>query len=335
MLLFKSVLNGVGSGAGVAWPLFGIVFAILGGSIANFFSLALGVISISLFFGIGGSIFYFSYQEMQANEQLFQEQLQKNQQKLLTDIHEYIEIIRRYCSYTQNSECFNDAFIRILNMDLDKIRHVDAYSPLYQILSLLKNEYAAKQNIPNNTIILKHLAYAVSLQPVPVSKRTIPAFFTFVGTFGSIAGCSAGVSGVLTGMGIFSSFASFPLLGWGVLAFALCSGITLAYEAFIRARDDFNNKLLILTFKSMHQQLSKVTMARNLSVSFSDVFRTLGTQSEQKDKTAFVDQPHFTRLYLKQLYKEQSKLPFLSFFNRSQLDPLDIPHYSSSHSSSL
>ncbi|HHF7387085.1 TPA: hypothetical protein ACPSKW_003709, partial [Legionella bozemanae] len=84
MVFLKSVLNGIGSGSGVAWPLFGILFAALGGTIASFFSLSLGILAITLFFSVSSLIFYFSYQEQKNSEQLFQNQFHKNQQKLLT-----------------------------------------------------------------------------------------------------------------------------------------------------------------------------------------------------------------------------------------------------------
>ncbi|WP_131795610.1 hypothetical protein [Fluoribacter gormanii] len=324
MLFLKSVLNGVGSGAGVAWPLFGIGFAIIGGSIGGFFSLTLGIFSLFLFLAIGSTIFYYSLKQTQDNEQIIQEQLQTNQQKLLTDINEYIESVRRYFSYEQNGECFNDVFKRILDTDLDKIRSKDVHSPLSQILLLLKDEFEAKQTIPNTTIILKRIVHTASQQPVPLSEKFISAFFTFVGTFGSIAGCSAGLSGVLTGMGIFSSFAAFPLLGWGVLTFALCSGLTFAHQAFIKAGEDYNIKLLNQKLKCMHQQLSKATMVRNLNASLFYVFKGLGIQNEQKNGAALPEQQPFMDLYLRQLYKGQPKLSFLPFLTRTHENVIQI-----------
>lgn len=93
MSVLKSLFNGIGSGAGVAWPLFGISFSLLGGAIEGVLSVALGAISISLFFAVSIPIVYFSYEEMENNKNLFRKQLEKNKQKLALDIVNYIQSI--------------------------------------------------------------------------------------------------------------------------------------------------------------------------------------------------------------------------------------------------
>lgn len=102
MIFFKSVVNAIGSGAGVAWPLFGILFALLGGSVASFFSLTFAIISIALFFMVSLPVFYFSYQEMKEHEEILQVQLFKNQNKLLADIKNYIETLEQYAISEKN-----------------------------------------------------------------------------------------------------------------------------------------------------------------------------------------------------------------------------------------
>lgn len=320
MVFLKSVLNGIGSGSGVAWPLFGILFAALGGTIASFFSLSLGILAITLFFTVSSLIFYFSYQEQKDSEQLFQNQFHKNQQKLLADINEYIKSINNYFLYGKNVEDFNELFKRMLIMDLDKIGHVDTNSPLYQILLLLKKEYELNQCIPNNKNILKNIADEVSQQSVPASKKMIPAFFAFAGTFGSIAGCCAGVSGLLTGMGICSSFAAFPLLGCGVLLFALISGTALAYEAFTESIVDFKKTQLNLLMKNMHQQLSKATMERNFKTTLYSAM-SLSVQNEREWDAAPIEQRIFANPYFKNLHGNKLRL---SFFNENLPHPVLI-----------
>ena len=317
MKFFKSVLNGVGSGAGVAWPLFGIVFTVFGGAVASLFSLTLGIISISLFFAVGIPIFYFSYQEMKNEEGRFQEQLDKNQQKLLTDIQEYLNSIYRYALHEKEKTDVHDLFARILIMDLNKIAHMDARSPLYLILSLLNEEYQLKQTIPNNKIILEHLVHKISLTPVPLAQKLVAPFFTFVGTFGSITGCSAGVSGVLTGMGLFSSFAAFPLLGWGILAFALISGIGMASESLAKTSERFKKNELNQTIKNMHSQLSKATLERDLAARLSRTFTSLKEQGEEK-RVMDLNHPILPHSFFNRASDKKIKLTFSSFFNLKQ-----------------
>lgn len=322
MVFLKSLLNGVGSGSGVAWPLFGILFAVLGGAIASFFSLTLGAISIALFFTVGCLIFYFSYQEQKDNEKLFQNQFHKNQHKLVTDINEYIKSIYIYSSYKKNVEDSNELFKRILIMDLNKIGNVDANSPLYNILTALKEEYELNQCIPNDKNVLKNIAYKSSKQSVPASKKMIPAFSAFVGTFGSIAGSCAGVSGLLTGMGIFSGFAAFPLLGWGVLLFALISGAALAYEAFTESIDDFKKIQLNLMMKNMHQQLSKATMERNLNAALYNASISLSFKNIGEWEDTSINQRIFASPYFRNLHGNKR---ILSFFNMNQAHPQHDP----------
>ncbi|CAM3052325.1 Uncharacterised protein [Legionella steigerwaltii] len=318
MKLLKSALNAIGSGAGVAWPLYGIVFSVLGGAVASFFSLTFGIISISLFFAVGIPIFYFSYQEMKKNEEIFQAQLDKNQQKLLTDIQEYISSIDNYALYEKCTADFNEVFARILIMDLNKIARESPNSPLCQILSLFYEEYKLKQAIPNNKVILEHIVHNVSQHSVPLSKKIVPSFFAFVGTFGPIAGCSAGVSGLLTGMGLFSSFAAFPLLGWGILTVALISGIIMASEAIIQSSDDFKKNELNQTIKNMHSQLSKATMERDLNTRLCYPFLSLKEQSKEKRSFEPIKQPIFPNSFINRASDKKPKLTFLSFFNMNQ-----------------
>ncbi|OEH48642.1 hypothetical protein lpari_00341 [Legionella parisiensis] len=203
-------------------------------------------------------------------------------------------------------------------MDLDRIGHVDSNSSLYQILLLLKEEYDLNQCIPNNKNILQNVTDKVSRQSVPVSKKMIPAFFAFIGTFGSIAGCCAGVSGLLTGMGICSSFAAFPLLGCSVLLVALICAAALAYEAFIKSIVDFKMIQLNLLMKNMHQQLSKATMERNLNTTLYNASMLLSAQNEGECEVAPITQRIFARPYFINLHGKKTRL---SFFNVNQPDP--------------
>ena len=92
MSLFKSLFSGVGTGAGVAWPLFGIAFSAIGSSIGGVVSLALGGVTIGLFSGITAFVIYSSYKKMEAEEQLQQKLINKNEDKLIASVQKYFSI---------------------------------------------------------------------------------------------------------------------------------------------------------------------------------------------------------------------------------------------------
>src|SRR4051812_896686 len=90
MSLFRAAFNGIGSGAGVAWPLFGIVFSLIGGPIGSCLSLALGIVSSLLFLSISLSIFYISFKETKDQEEKFCRAYLKHQRKLIHSMRAYI-----------------------------------------------------------------------------------------------------------------------------------------------------------------------------------------------------------------------------------------------------
>ncbi|MGC1182580.1 hypothetical protein [Legionella sp.] len=310
MSLVKSAFNGIGSGAGVAWPFFGILFTLVGGSIGGSISLMLGSIAIGLFFTVSVFVFYFSYQQTQKDEQQLQDLLRKNERKLSADIGYYINSIREYLLSKKELNDFDRYFPCVLNQDLQQITALDKDSPLFQFLAILSKEYEQHCCIPSNQIIIQRLMEELSQPPVPYSKIFISAFFDFVGTFGSIAGCSAGVSGLLNGMGIFSSFAAFPLLGWGIIGIALTLGLFSAYSAMIDVQQTFKKQLLNQTFKDIHQQLSNATLERNLDAA-------LNQATNSSIKIQVTTQSIFSS---KERTLNKFRLNFSSFFKACQVD---------------
>jgi len=147
MQLFRSAFNGIGTGAGVAWPFFGIVFSVLGGSIGGLLSLTLGAISIGLFLAITLSIFYFSYEEMRNNALRMEEQLQKNQKKLWADINNYINsIYENFLNQTEEDDFIN-YLKKMIHQDLQEIGKTGINSPLYQVLLIMKQQTDTQQFI--------------------------------------------------------------------------------------------------------------------------------------------------------------------------------------------
>lgn len=312
-MILKSALNGIGTGAGVAWPFFGILFAVVGGSVASFLSLALGIVSITLFISVGLLIFYLSYQEQKALEEDFQQQIIKNKTKLSIDIHDYIYSIEQAYSYEHPYLSFYEFFKTRLDRDLIQIGRMDNTSSLYKILSIMKEEYETTQNIPKSECILERIAHLSEDQPAPLFTKMTPSFCAFVGAFGALAGCSAGISGLLTGIGVFTSFAAFPLLGCGILAFSLISATLLAYEVFLSSGDDFKKKQNNKMMKEMHQQLSKATLERLINTTYAS--KSLLTPCDNEPTFGQKNQDRPTDLF--PLIK-----PGISFFNQEKMNPL-------------
>ncbi|HHT0592212.1 TPA: hypothetical protein ACTXXA_002197 [Legionella anisa] len=254
MVYFKSIINGIGTGGGVAWPLFGIVFSVVGTSIGSLVSFALGGVSIALFLMTSTAIFYLSYQKAQEEEQRTQTLLQKNEQKLLEFVNEYIYKIHKSYQLTAKTIPFKAFLCSHLEQQLSTIAKDEKKTPLYQALKFIK--ILIEQQLLKEKSILPIIERKIIPQySVPYSNMIVPIFYAFVGTFGSIAGCSAGISGLLTGLGLFSSFAAFPILGWGILGFAISMGIFAANNAISATRETSKNELLNQTIKKMYQHL--------------------------------------------------------------------------------
>jgi hypothetical protein len=253
MAFFKSIINGVGTGAGVAWPLFGIVFSVAGASVGGLLSFTLGGIAATLFLTVCAAVFYLSYEHAQEEQQKLQILLQKNEQKLIEFINEYIKTMDKQYQLTDKKISFESYLLLQLNQQLSD-RDNNKQSPLHQSLIIIKimSEQQLFKEKSILSLIEKEFVNPVS---IPFSKAITPMFFAFVGTFGSIAGCSAGLSGLFSGLGLFSSFAAFPLLGWGVLAIAASMGIFAADNAFIDAQKNYKHEVLNQTVKTMYQHL--------------------------------------------------------------------------------
>lgn len=320
MRLFRASFNAIGSAAGVAWPLFGISFSILGGSIGSLLPLTLGAISIGLFFAISIPVFYFSYQEMKKNDLQFEEQLQKNQEKLVIDINNYLNSIYENFCNQKGEDDFIYYLKKIIAQDLQEIARTDINSPLYQILLLIKKQNEEQQFIfTDKKLLFAEIAGQTSRQSIPYSKLLAPSLFGFVGTFGSIAGCSAGISGLLTGMGVFTSFAVFPLLGWSIIGIAVICGAIMAYHATTGVKEEFQiNELNQLT-KKMHQQLNQAVLERNVEAVLHHTTSALATNPE-KEKELFdqINKPILSVFHSKKQNRDRSGLRLISFFDANK-----------------
>ncbi len=317
MIMFRSAFNGIGSAAGVTWPLFGITFTLLGGTIGGVLSLALGSVCISLFVAMGLAICFFAYRDMNNTKQQLQNQLQKNEVKLLDDMDNYIACLKKKYTSSSMEVDFNTYLKLKLKEDLLFIQK-NGDSPLSQILQLMSDEFDKDNGEINKNNILKRITESISQQPMPIFKMLASAFSSFVGIFGSIAGCSAGFTGLLNGIGVFSSFAAFPVLGWGVLVTAFILGTYAAVGVALGENDVFKQVTLSQKFKEMHKPLEKAILLRNIDIAFHETLHHLTDKPEEKTCIMSQNQSFFPSLFKENQPPDQQNI----LLGRSGPDPV-------------
>ena len=231
MFVVRSILNGIGTGAGVAWPTFGIVASTFYLSSAAVIPLA--VFCAVLFCLITGFTALTTYRNsIEAYRQLDQK-IQAQAHQLLNNLHELLS-----SSSQQIANRFDDSLIQHpLVVQSEPI----VQAALAQFLSNHHREFSRYPSLSRSAkrMLLNHLL--ASLASAPASRNITMneifdrSFLAFVGAFGSIAGCGAGMMGLLSTVGIVSGFAALPMIGVGLLTAAVAIGAYRADEAAIEA----------------------------------------------------------------------------------------------------
>ena len=230
MSVVRAFLNGVGTGAGVAWPLFGVLASTFClGPAAAF---PLGVVCIGLFFSITSFIFYQSYtQKIEENRQL-NNRLDMQAQQFVRNLHQLVIGINppqtdlELVDYLTNCPIFDNPefalprefMASMLNKNFDYIRNYNSFT-------------GAKKKELLNQLLLSFTQATQCSNQFTYKKTFNLSFPAFVGAFGSIAGCGAGVSGLLVNLGVFSGFGALPMAGIIVLSFATTMALYRANEA--------------------------------------------------------------------------------------------------------
>lgn len=318
MILYRSFLNGIGTGAGVAWPFFGVVFAVLGGSVGGHTSIVLGIVSITLFLVVSGIIFYLSYQDMKNSEIKFQQLVQKNKRKLMTSVRSYLQNIEE-CYFAQRTVPNFIIYLHsIIDTDLEKVSRDDLNSPLYKILYIISQ--ASQKNLHNSLIPNEQLLFELITNYIKQTTSSpniyiIPAFSAFVGTFGSIAGCCAGISGLLTGLGVFTSFTAFPIIGLGIIAIASICGLAIAKEAINNAIEEYQAIELNITVKQMYQQLKKANFVRELDCALYEASSNISSNPEEQVYFySQINKPIENKLQSNKIYNNATHIKFIPLF---------------------
>lgn len=306
MSVIKSFLDGVGSGAGVAWPLFGILTSSVGLAAGSAWVIAAGSVSGLLFCGISAAIFYFSYTSAcNKNKSLLNkvEMAQRSFERVFSSyllgiindcecasvIDNKKEHVVNYILKTLRSDFSNhkSSLVQVLLKQLEK----------KEVICLLGQFVLQKKHalgINNDFLLLMRLFTQAICQEM--SKRRLgffslfqPGFIGAVGAFGAIAGCSAGFVGMLSGVGIFGGFAAFPLLGCATLVFALGIAITVGLDSVKRAEHRHEQKERKHMFQSLVSDLDALRINKKIDINLPS------PPSDQEINQPVIQQEQFSR----------------------------------------
>ena len=271
MQILKSLGDGVGTAAGVAWPTFGIVSGALGLTVGGTAAVVLGAVSIGLFLLVTIPISYWAHKNhLEQNLKTLQtiddaeekisalilnyfslivrENLAKNKQHEI-DLRFLSEMIRS--DIKDNHKRFSPAIIKTMhfllegeNIFLSEL--IKSKIQKHEIkIHFKKNYYASRVMHPNYLALIKS------------------GVMGFSAAFGTIAGCSAGTLGLLVGLGVFAGLTSFPFIGWSVLAAALIFGFVIA-KVCMEAEHQKNSKAETLSdYSATIHDLENINIIRN------------------------------------------------------------------------
>ncbi|MFC3908338.1 hypothetical protein ACFORL_04520 [Legionella dresdenensis] len=276
MAFFKPLLDAVGSGGGVAWSAFGIISATMGLASGGVLSLIFGYSAISAFLLIFFPVLILSYQAVQKQQQQLAEKIIESCQMLQIQIRDYLELCHKHFlkrSPGGNIDEFRTSLSRKIDKDLRKLR-LSNKGCLADFLQQIFDRNTLNQFIHHkyNTGPLPEINIKFPADKrAPFSTIAIASFFGFIGGFGAVAGGSAGISGLLMGMGLFAGFTAMPILGWSLLAAAL---LVAALAAFVTGYDANSNHQMAKRHefvKNQYQSLFEINLDKDLGLAVSVV----------------------------------------------------------------
>lgn len=281
MSIIKSSLDAIGSGAGVAWPFFGIVFSSLGLVAGSTVALVTGSIAGFLFCAVAGGIFYLSYQNIQNKQKSLQEKKATAQTSLDEFINAYLQAINHEyevnCDHEKQFYTKEKASKYINEQISSHLQTVDpAVMPLMHLLLsklLTLNSFDFLTARDDQTIhqLTSKLIDGAPKTTISNATSLKAAFLGAVGAFGAIAGCTAGFVGLLSGLGLFTGFAAAPVVGWTALMVALGFAVLVGFNSARLAasrheikeqRDNINILLENLDARHVKKQITTQPHAR-------------------------------------------------------------------------
>ncbi|MBA2710225.1 MAG: hypothetical protein H0U57_06510 [Tatlockia sp.] len=232
MSFFKTIADSIGTASGVACPLFGIITASLSLQIGGTIAVVLGSLSIGLFGFVAVGMFYFIYKKNQKEEL---ELAQKTSSYLTEFIENYCQIVRM--NNMNDSNVFS--FLKRRSQQKEEYKFQLKFIEFIKVNypDFLKNYPYSEHNFNNSTIneIIEEFNASESLKKLikpPTWISLASSFFiSLAGVFGAIAGTSAGIMGILIGLGITTGFAACPPIGIAILVLATLTALFVAIQS--------------------------------------------------------------------------------------------------------
>ncbi len=263
MHFIKSIGDGIGTAAGVAWPIFGIVSGTLSLTSAGLATIWLGALTCVLFLIVAVPVTIWSYHQfkqerrkqkcnLRNQRRLFDnhlldylfntinETLLEQQESIARDQSTFLAAVKRKIRNEINHSCYyfspaNWKIVRQLitsptgNNLLEKIIATTEKNPPSDFALNLYSE-AKQQLAPILTAFYKahHICIPEANFKLHLGRYVKTGIMSFCAAFGSLAGCGAGALGMLTGVGVFAGLAPVPIVGWMILGLAITFGLTIA-----------------------------------------------------------------------------------------------------------
>lgn len=266
----KSIFSAIGTGAGVAWPLFGVLSSSLSFRVGGLTTIGLGSLCSILFFTISLPVFWISFQNTKKRNKQLMNKLFLVMESILRRLQEnYLERKKN------NSRIGLSDFIIYLNL-LEKFYEKNNNEFSLRLIQLLQDQVALTGNnqfqLNKKTIknLVQVLVEKIPGEDLPAKQFVSTFFLAFAGVFGSIAGCSSGIMGLLASLGVVSGFHAMPLIGIGILIFAVVIGLAMAIKSVHAEAEAMKKKAILKNIKAfdqeIHQQPSFVPDAEDLNI---------------------------------------------------------------------
>lgn len=309
----KSASEGVGTAAGVAWPSFAIVFGSLGLMGASTVGITLGSIFGGIFFLVGLPVAYWSYVDAYRHYQKINQTIEEQEDQFNEQVYQYLLTIikelflkKKYANTVAGKKELYSDFRRKIQIDLSKPYPDEFIIVLRNLYNNVKKNNVLKKyflslniserglvNIDDtNKVFIKDGIKSVRDQSIhfvydspPIRQQIKSAVTGFAGSFGSVAGCSAGSLGLLTALGVFPGFAAVPVVGWAVLAVAFVFGVMVAGYCLYSFYKMNKKQQKINQYEAINRPLEKIILLRNKEIILERNRRLdVGLSEENKDQ---------------------------------------------------
>lgn len=228
MALLKPALDGIGSASGVAWPIFGIVSSALSFSTSSTASFILGSLCSTLFLLVSLPIIYFSFQKAKQQQLTLNKKQENFETILLSNLVELFATVKQ--SETLSLESNFSKFLKKKRQELQQssTEEKKLFDKFIKLLIILNSPsiynsfnhsnpqtFNSFLNVSTNQFLIDELNKKRHF--ATGKDKMYASFLGFVGAFGTIAGGSAGISGLLTGLGLITGFSAAPWAGFIII----------------------------------------------------------------------------------------------------------------------